>query len=39
VRDPIELFREWFDAARAGGLELPEAMTLATADAGGRAGA
>jgi pyridoxamine 5'-phosphate oxidase len=36
VRDPIELFREWFDAARAGGLELPEAMTLATADAEGR---
>jgi pyridoxamine 5'-phosphate oxidase len=36
VRDPIELFREWFEAARAGGLELPEAMTLATADAEGR---
>jgi pyridoxamine 5'-phosphate oxidase len=36
VRDPIELFREWFDAARAGGLELPEAMTLATADADAR---
>ena len=36
MRDPIELFREWFDAARAGGLELPEAMTLATVDAEGR---
>jgi pyridoxamine 5'-phosphate oxidase len=35
VRDPIELFREWFEAARAS-LELPEAMTLATADAEGR---
>jgi pyridoxamine 5'-phosphate oxidase len=36
VRDPIEVFREWFDAARAGGLELPEAMALATVDAEGR---
>ena len=36
MRDPIELFREWFEAARAGGLELPEAMTLATVDAEGR---
>jgi pyridoxamine 5'-phosphate oxidase len=35
VHDPIQLFREWFDAARAGGLE-PEVMTLATADAEGR---
>jgi pyridoxamine 5'-phosphate oxidase len=34
--DPLELFREWFAAAQAAGLELPEAMTLATAapDAG-----
>jgi pyridoxamine 5'-phosphate oxidase len=30
-RDPIELFREWFDAARRAGLFLPEAMTVATA--------
>jgi pyridoxamine 5'-phosphate oxidase len=36
VRDPIALFREWFDAARESGLELPEGMTLATADAEGR---
>ena len=34
--DPLGLFREWFEAARAAGLDLPEAMTLATADAGGR---
>jgi pyridoxamine 5'-phosphate oxidase len=31
VDDPFELFREWFDAAGAAGVELPEAMTLATA--------
>jgi pyridoxamine 5'-phosphate oxidase len=36
LRDPMQVFREWFDAARAGGLELPEAMTLATVDAEGR---
>ena len=34
-RDPFELFREWFVAAEASGLELPEAMTLATASADG----
>jgi pyridoxamine 5'-phosphate oxidase len=33
---PLELFREWFEAARAAGLDLPEAMTLATADADGK---
>jgi pyridoxamine 5'-phosphate oxidase len=36
VADPLQLFREWFAAAKAAGLELPEAMTLATADADGR---
>jgi pyridoxamine 5'-phosphate oxidase len=36
VQDPFELFQEWFDAARESGLELPEAMTLATADRDGR---
>jgi pyridoxamine 5'-phosphate oxidase len=36
MRDPLELFGEWFEAAGAAGLDLPEAMTLATADAGGR---
>jgi pyridoxamine 5'-phosphate oxidase len=34
--DPLELFREWFEAARVAGVPLPEAMTLATADAQGR---
>jgi pyridoxamine 5'-phosphate oxidase len=36
VHDPFQLFREWFEAAGVSGLELPEAMTLATADAAGR---
>ncbi|MGH2442194.1 MAG: pyridoxamine 5'-phosphate oxidase [Chloroflexota bacterium] len=35
-RDPIKLFGAWFAAARAADLPQPEAMTLATADAGGR---
>jgi pyridoxamine 5'-phosphate oxidase len=34
--NPIELFQEWFEEARAAGVEVPEAMTLATADAEGR---
>jgi pyridoxamine 5'-phosphate oxidase len=34
--DPLAVFREWFDAAREAGVEVPEAMTLATADAEGR---
>jgi pyridoxamine 5'-phosphate oxidase len=33
--DPLDLFREWFAAAQASGLELPEAMTLATATSDG----
>ena len=36
MHDPLQLFAEWFDTARAAGLELPEAMTLATANAEGR---
>jgi pyridoxamine 5'-phosphate oxidase len=36
ARDPISLFHEWFEAARAAGVEVPEAMTLATADSDGR---
>jgi pyridoxamine 5'-phosphate oxidase len=36
VTDPIALFREWFEDARAAGVEVPESMTLATADAEGR---
>ena len=34
--DPLATFREWFEEARAAGVEVPEAMTLATADAEGR---
>jgi pyridoxamine 5'-phosphate oxidase len=34
--DPIEQFRLWFDEARALGLPIPEAMTLATSAADGR---
>jgi pyridoxamine 5'-phosphate oxidase len=30
-RDPIELFAEWFDAAKESGLFLPESLALATA--------
>jgi pyridoxamine 5'-phosphate oxidase len=36
LTDPIALFREWFEEARAAGVEVPEAMTLASADAEGR---
>jgi pyridoxamine 5'-phosphate oxidase len=36
MSEPLELFHEWFAAAKAAGLELAEAMTLATADAEGR---
>jgi pyridoxamine 5'-phosphate oxidase len=34
--DPLAAFREWFEEARAAGVDVPEAMTLATADAEGR---
>lgn len=34
-RDPIDLFDEWFTAAKEAGLYLPEAMTLATASSDG----
>lgn len=33
--DPVEQFRRWFDAALEAGLQEPNAMTLATADASG----
>lgn len=33
--DPFELFARWLADARAAGAALPEAMALATADAGG----
>ena len=36
VRDPLATFHEWFEEARVAGVEVPEAMTLATADADGR---
>ena len=35
-RDPIELFQEWFHAARDSGILLPESMALATATPDGR---
>ena len=34
--DPFAQFALWLEDARARGLEMPEAMTLATADAAGR---
>jgi pyridoxamine 5'-phosphate oxidase len=34
--DPLAQFARWLEDARAGGLDLPEAMTLATADGTGR---
>jgi pyridoxamine 5'-phosphate oxidase len=34
--DPFAQFARWLEDARAGGLEMPDAMTLATADAAGR---
>ena len=34
--DPLAQFARWLEDARNGGLELPEAMTLATADGDGR---
>lgn len=34
-RDPIELFKDWFAAARESGVFMPEAMALATASPGG----
>ena len=36
MTDPLATFHEWFEEARAAGVEVPEAMTLATADADGR---
>jgi pyridoxamine 5'-phosphate oxidase len=34
--NPVERFNEWLEEARAAGVAVPEAMTLATADAAGR---
>jgi pyridoxamine 5'-phosphate oxidase len=36
VNDPVARFNEWFADAQAAGVEMAEAMTLATADAAGR---
>jgi len=36
VTDPIARFNAWFAEAREAGIEVPEAMTLASADAEGR---
>jgi pyridoxamine 5'-phosphate oxidase len=36
LTDPIEVFNEWFEEARASGVAVPETMTIATADASGR---
>jgi len=35
-RNPVDLFRRWFDEAVASGVKLPNAMTLATATADGK---
>ncbi len=34
--DPLQLFQTWFQAAADHGIEMPNAMVLATADAGGK---
>jgi pyridoxamine 5'-phosphate oxidase len=36
VTNPLRQFEAWFREAGAAGVDVPEAMTLATADAGGR---
>ncbi len=36
MTDPIEVFNEWFEEARASGVAVAETMTIATADASGR---
>lgn len=36
ARDPMDLFREWFELASESRILLPEAMTLATATADGK---
>ncbi len=35
-RDPLQLFERWLDEAKATGMRLPEAVTLATATADGK---
>ena len=35
MNDPLALFEDWFREAEQAGVEVPETMTLATADTGG----
>lgn len=35
MTDPVAVFNEWMEEARAAGVEVPEAMTLATVDSDG----
>jgi pyridoxamine 5'-phosphate oxidase len=36
IADPVSIFNEWMEEARAAGVDVPEAMTLATVDASGQ---
>ncbi len=36
ISDPVQLFQDWFTAAVESGIDLPEAVTLATATPAGR---
>jgi pyridoxamine 5'-phosphate oxidase len=36
LTDPVAVFNEWLEEARGAGVDVPESMTLATADASGR---
>jgi pyridoxamine 5'-phosphate oxidase len=36
AEDPLAIFQEWFEEARTAGVEVPEAMLVATADTDGR---
>ena len=36
MTDPVVVFNEWLEEARSAGVSVPEAMTLASADAEGR---
>jgi pyridoxamine 5'-phosphate oxidase len=39
LEDPVEMFRQWFDEAKAAEVIEPNAMTLATSDGSGRVSA
>ena len=36
MTDPVQVFNDWLEEARAAGVDVPEAMTVATADGSGR---